>query len=110
VDDDEADGMRDGLFMEALIGDDPEATLHDIVVELHSNSDPSEHFVMMIGIGPLETLLHQGHGELLWPQMEKLARDDPLFRRALASAWAYDSPEYERRRQLLVELGEVELD
>lgn len=60
----------------------------------------------MMGVGPLESLLHQGHGELLWPELERLARADPLFRRARRSTWAYDSPEYDRREALLAELPE----
>jgi hypothetical protein len=60
----------------------------------------------MVGCGPLESLLHQGHGDLLWPEIERLARSDELFRRALENVWAYDSPEYERRERLLAELSD----
>lgn len=62
----------------------------------------------MIGVGPLEVLFHQGHEDLLWPDIERLARSDPRFCRALASTWAYASPRYEDRQALLNELGESE--
>ena len=42
----------------------------------------------------------------LWPQIERLARGDVRFRRALSHVWAYESPEFDRRERLLEELGE----
>jgi hypothetical protein len=92
------------LDLEAVVGDDPAQTLEDIIAELHSRPDPDEEFISMIGIGPLESLLHQSHGEALWPEIERLVRRDVLFRRALRSVRAYDSPEFDRRTALLEEL------
>ena len=94
------------LDLDAIVGADPENTLRDIVSELNSQPEPSEKAISMIGIGPLESLLHLGVGDRLWPEIERLARSDPRFRRALSYVWAYDSPEFERREQLLEELGE----
>ena len=61
--------------------------------------------IMMIGIGPLETLFHQGHEDLLWPRIERLARSDEKFRRALKACWAFESPRFDDRRRLLEELA-----
>jgi hypothetical protein len=90
---------------EAIVADDPSATLAEIVGLLHAHAFDDD-FVSMMGVGPIESLLHQGHGEALWPQMEHLVRTDAVFRRALRSAWAYESPEFERRKALLDELAE----
>jgi len=46
------------------------------------------------------------HEAELWPELEQLAREDVRFRRAYASVWAADSPLFERRMELLHELGE----
>ena len=94
----------DGLFIAAVTGDDPAQVLEDIVAELRRCSTADNDFVEMMGIGPLEALLHGGHGDALWPRIEHLARHDLLFRRALRAVWAYDSPEFERRERLLTEL------
>ena len=85
----------------------PETRLNRIehlLVDLDLELDA--HEIAMIGVGPLEVLFHQGHEDLLWPEIERLARSDPRFRRALASTWAYDSPRYDDRQALLRELGE----
>ncbi len=95
------------LDLDAIVGADPLQTLLDLVVELHSETDPNEDFVESMGIGPLESLLHRNLGDDLWPHIERLARTDPLFRRALSYCWAYDSPEFDRRVHLLEELGEI---
>ena len=63
--------------------------------------------IATIGVGPLETLFHQGHEERLWARIEHLARTDLNFRRALAATWAYGSPRFEDRRRLLQNLGEA---
>jgi hypothetical protein len=91
------------LTVEAILAEDPLETLAEIVVQLHAHADDDE-YISRMGFGPIESLLHQGHGDALWPHMEHLARTDPLFRRALRSTWAYDSPEYDRREALLDEL------
>jgi hypothetical protein len=93
------------LDLQAILADDRAGTLAAIVQEIHSHGDDAD-FVSMMGVGPLESLFHQGHGEALWPEVERLARTDPLFRRALRSVWAYDSPEFDRREALLAELPE----
>jgi uncharacterized protein DUF6869 len=93
-------------LLEAVIMDraEPNELLEDILRALHAADDP-ERIVGSVGAGPLETLIEH-HGEALWPEIERLARADPVFRRSLRSVWAYDSPEFERRDQLLRELGE----
>ena len=53
--------------------------------------------------GELENLLRH-HEEELWPEIERLARENVRFRRALSAAWAYDSPVFEQRNELLEEL------
>jgi hypothetical protein len=63
--------------------------------------------ISRLGVGPRESLFHHGHEEELRPQIEDLARRDERFRRALASAWAYDSAMFERREALLAELGSI---
>lgn len=65
-----------------------------------------EHEISMIGVGPLENLFHDGFEDWLWPDIERHARSDPKFRRALASSWAYRSSRFNDRRDLLAELGE----
>lgn len=79
--------------------------LRSIVERLHSTAEPDPDLVREVGAGVLENLIRD-HGEALWPEIERLARADPIFRRALASVWAYDSPEFGRREALLAELGE----
>jgi hypothetical protein len=92
------------LDIEAIADDDPHATLAQVVEELHGDLDADG--VMMVGVGPLESLLHQGHGEELWPELARLIRTDKIFRQALRATWAYSSPEYERREALLAAFAE----
>lgn len=79
--------------------------LRSIVERLHSTAEPDPDLVGEVGAGVLENLIRD-HGEELWPEIERLARADPRFRRALACVWAYESPEFDRRQALLGELGE----
>ena len=79
--------------------------LRALVEQLHSTDEPDVDLISAVGCGPLEDLISEA-GEELWPEVERLARTDRLFRRALSSVWAYDSPEFEQRNQLLRELGE----
>lgn len=74
------------------------------VTVLHEADDP-DGAALDLGCGELESLLH-AHEDELWPEVERLARADPVFRRALSSVWAYHSPRYEQRSALLEELGE----
>ena len=83
----------------------PEDVLAELVDRLHATEEPDFEVISDVGCGELENLI-RGHGVELWPEVERLARADPVFRRALRSVWAYDSPEFERRDQLLGELGE----
>ena len=83
----------------------PEAALDELVSVLHSTTEPDPELIMDVGCGVLESLLFT-HEEELWPTLERLAREDVRFRRALAAVWAYGSPAYERRHALLQELGE----
>jgi uncharacterized protein DUF6869 len=90
----------DALLIEAVAGEDPSRTLADIVDEIHA--DPDRVAIEMLGVGPLEALVHT-HGETLWPEIERLARSDRLFREALREVWAYESAEYALREALLEE-------
>lgn len=83
----------------------PDDALTRIVDALHASAEPDEELIGEQGAGPLESLLRE-HERELWPHVERLARDDIRFRRALAYAWAYDSSCFERRHALLEELGE----
>ena len=80
--------------------------LHALVERLNSTPEPDPEMIARIGVGELENLLRDDEMEL-WPEIESIARRDPRFRSALASAWAYDSPAFEQREQLLRELGEA---
>ncbi|HEY7136563.1 MAG TPA: hypothetical protein VIB48_16035 [Acidimicrobiia bacterium] len=98
----------DDVFMEMMAGRiSPDAALDSIVDSLHSTPEPDEELIDELGVGPLESLL-RAHEQELWPRVERLARDDIRFRRALRGVWAYDSPYFERRDALLEELGESE--
>ena len=84
---------------------DPEARLkrvESLLQDLNLDEDAEE--IGRIGVGPLEVLFHQGHEDRLWPEIERLARSEPRFRRALASTWAYESSRYDDRQALLSEL------
>lgn len=85
--------------------DDAAQHLSDIVGRLDAPIEPDARLAAEIGAGDLENLV-RAHGVQLWGQIEKLARTNIRFRRALRSVWAYDSPEYDRRTSLLEELGE----
>jgi hypothetical protein len=84
----------------------PEEELDAIVASINSSPEPDFVAIEEAGAGPLETLFLFGHEEALWHHIERLAREDERFRRALSVVWAFDSPLYERRQQLLRELGE----
>jgi hypothetical protein len=79
--------------------------LRALVEQLRSTDEPDVDLISEIGCGELENLICEA-GEELWPEVAQLARTDPVFRRALRSVRAYDSPEFERRDQLLGDLGE----
>jgi len=76
-----------------------------IVAIVNATAEPNEDLLSWVGCGELENLIRNA-GEELWPRIEKLARKDVRFRRALRSVWAYDSPEFDRRQALLADLGE----
>jgi hypothetical protein len=83
----------------------PGDVLDGLVRQLHETSEPDEERCGDIGVGPLENLLR--HHELeLWDEVERLARSDARFLRALAYVWAYSSPAFARRDALLTDLGE----
>jgi hypothetical protein len=77
----------------------------DLVKVLNSTDEPDPTLCRDVGCGDLESLLRENE-TALWSDVERLARMEVRFRRALSSVWAYDSPEYERRDSLLAELGE----
>jgi hypothetical protein len=83
----------------------PSDMLAELVKVLYSTDEPDPDLCSEVGCGDLESLLRD-HETALWPEVERLARTDIRFRRALASVWAYESPEFERRSALLAELGE----
>jgi hypothetical protein len=105
VDSDE-EASDDHLFLR-VIGDfgEPRDLLADVVAVLDSTPEPDLELIGSVGAGSLETLV-RNHGADLWEEVERLARQNIRFRRALRSVWAYDSAEYDRRTQLLKELGE----
>lgn len=76
----------------------------DWYVTVLNEADDPDRAARQLGCGELEDLL-RAHEEELWPEVERLARADPVFRRALTSVWAYQSPMYEQRSALLEELG-----
>lgn len=83
----------------------PTEALAEIVAVLHSTVDADPDLCAEVGCGDLEEVLRDNE-TALWAEVERLARTDARFRRALSSVWAYDSPEFERRTALLAELGE----
>lgn len=82
----------------------PEKHLAWHVARLRASTDP-DAAALELGCGELEGLLDDHEAEL-WPEIERLARTDPVFRRALQCAWAYDSPMFDQREKLLEEVGE----
>lgn|GEM_PF-3953227 len=103
--DDEA-AWDDALFFRVIAdGEDPTDLLAEIVALLESTEEPDLELIGSVGAGALETLV-RNHGVELWDEIERFARQDVRFRRALRSVWAYESPEYERRTELLGELRE----
>jgi len=84
----------------------PAELLARLVERLHEPTEPDPELCMDIGAGNLESLLRHHEAEL-WPEIERLARTDIRFRRALSGVWAYDSPQFEQRVALLAELGEA---
>ena len=84
---------------------EPADMLEELRDVLYSTDEPDSDLCRDVGCGDLESLLSE-HETALWPEIERLARSDVRFRRALSSVWAYDSPEFERRAALLAELGE----
>jgi hypothetical protein len=84
----------------------PDDALREIVSALHSTEAPDFDLITRIGVGPLETLFHQGFEQALWPEVERLAREDERFRRALGTVWGFSSPMFGQREALLRELGE----
>ena len=97
---------RAALIETPLGGTSPDRALDAILATLHSTPEPDFDLIMELGSGPLEALFHQGHEAPLWTRIERLARNDLRFRRALSVAWAFESPMFARRDALLDELGE----
>jgi hypothetical protein len=85
----------------------PEELLFRMVFRLNSTPVLDDELCGRIGAGNLESLLRE-HEAQLWPEVERLARADLRFRRALGYVWASDSPMYERRRDLLRELEDLD--
>lgn len=105
----ESDGRREPrtLLPDLLLG---RMAASDMLIELvrvlHTTDEPDPGLCSEVGCGDLEGLLRD-HETELWPAVENLARTDLRFRRALASVWAYDSAQFDRRSALLADLGEV---
>ena len=83
----------------------PNEALAHLVEVLHATDEPDPDLCLEVGCGDLESVL-ANHETELWDEIERLARTDPRFRRALSSVWAYDSAQFNRREALLAELGE----
>jgi hypothetical protein len=98
--------MDERRIADLMLGDSTaDEVLDGIVAELHAPEDPDPNLCLRLGAGDLESLLRY-HGEELWPRVELLAREDSRFRMALSGVWAYESAEFERRAELLEELGQ----
>jgi hypothetical protein len=82
------------------------AEFRSIVNQIRAAGE-DDQALTMLAVGPMESFFHQGHEEELWPEVERLAREEPVFRRALRQCWAYESPMFDRRERLLEELGEA---
>jgi hypothetical protein len=82
----------------------PEDLLEELVLVLLSPPSFDREFCERVGCGDLESLL-QRHETDLWPSVEHLARTNRRFAVALTSVWAFDSPMFEDRQELLLELG-----
>jgi hypothetical protein len=95
---------------DSMVGDflgTPEARLERVERKLEPLDLATDRdAIKTIGVGPLETLFHQGHEDRLWVRIEHLARTDPRFRHALASTWAAGSTRFDDRQRLLRDLGE----
>lgn len=83
----------------------PSDLLRELIDRLNATDEPDDDLILEVGVGDLENLLRH-HEVELWPEIERAARSDQRFRRALCSVWAYDSPQFESREALLAELGE----
>lgn len=94
-----------GATIVNVSGDELLAEFTSIVDQIRAAAGDDQALVIL-AVGPLESFFHQGHEEELWPEVERLAREDPVFRRALRHCWAFESPMFERRERLLVELAE----
>ena len=107
------EGVPDAADVHPFLADlslgraDPNQLLVRLVERLHETPEPDPDLCSQIGVGNLESLLRDNESAL-WPEVERLARADIRFRRALAAVWAYDSPEFDRRVALLAELGETQ--
>ena len=100
------DGSEPHPFLGRLVlgGASPEELLSNLVDDLHATPELDRELCGRIGAGNLESLLRH-HEDELWPEVERLAREDERFRLALAMVWAYDSARAEDREALLAELG-----
>ncbi len=84
----------------------PDEVLDEIVATIDATPEPDFELIALAGAGPLESLFDDGYEDALWTRVETLARGNERFRRALSNVWAWDSAFFERREQLLRELGE----
>lgn len=84
---------------------EPAVEFEDLVRALHAADDP-DVAALDIGTEWLESLLHGQRGQELWPQVDELARRDPVFRRALRDSWSFSPDAPPQHEPLMWELGE----
>src|SRR3954447_1836164 len=82
----------------------PHELLARLVDTLHSTRTIDEQLCRRISAGNLESLLRE-HEDHLWLEVERLARADLRFRRALDTVIAANSPMFRARCDLLEELA-----
>ncbi|HKC27056.1 MAG TPA: hypothetical protein VKB75_03500 [Jatrophihabitans sp.] len=89
-------------------GDGPHPRVLDVIQALVDTAD-NDCELISVGSGPLETVLsHSGHGEALVDMVERRARQEPRFRKALSGVWLGDDvPRHVRHR--LAKLGAADL-
>jgi hypothetical protein len=92
-------------FIHALTDKAPSGAV-DVLVTLADATEGDEELLSWIGAGPLEDLVsHSGNGRAVLDDVERAARQQPMFRKALWRVWLGSSDVPERVRHRLAELG-----
>jgi hypothetical protein len=72
------------MLMDLILGRvTPADMLAELTKVLNSTDEPDPDLCTEVGCGDLESLLRD-HESALWPEVERLARTDARFRRALS--------------------------